>query len=96
MSIIEKIFRGKELTVCGNSAILDKWSRRRSIEVPINLAFNLINRGILILDGGNFETGEKQYVYNPSLYGIPYHLEEKFMGDLKLVVREVKLNLLNV
>ncbi len=95
-TIVEQIFRGKELIVCDNNATL-WWSRSiPSIEVPINLAFNLISRGILILDGGNFETGEKQYVYNPSLYGIPYHLEEKFIGDLKLVVRELKLRLLNV
>jgi len=95
MLIVEKIFRGRELIILDGNSML-WWSRSPKIEISFNLSQNLINRGILILDGGNFETGEKQYVYNPSLYGVEFHLEDKFMEELKPIIRELKLNLLNV
>lgn len=97
MLTLEKIFRGKELTICGNTAILNKWSIKRTrFNIPPKVARNLIDRGVLILDSGNLETQEDHYIYNPSLFGIDIRLSDELMDELKPIIREIKLNSINV
>lgn len=94
--MIEKIFKGRELTIFENSAILNKWSiNRNQIEIPIKTALFLISNDILTLDSGNWETGEKHYVYNDSLFGREILIvNREVLDDLKSVIRELKLNYL--
>jgi hypothetical protein len=98
MLILEKIFRGKELTLCNDTAILNKWSiSRPRTEIPIRTARFLIDCDILVLDSGNWETNEHHYVYNDSLFGLEIKItQNEVLEDLKQIIRETKLNLLNV
>jgi len=44
---------------------LNKWSRKeKPVDVPVEIFKYLVDKEVLILDSGNFETGEEHYVYN--------------------------------
>ena len=64
MKVFEEIFKGRELTIDKNGASINKWSHEEEIYIPLRIANYLINCEILILDGGNFDTGEEHYIYN--------------------------------
>lgn len=94
--MIERIFKGRELTIFENSAILNKWSiNRNQVEIPIKTALFLIANDLLVLDSGNWETGEKHYVYNDSLIDREIIImNQEVLGDLKSVVRDLKISYL--
>ena len=103
MNIFFEIFGGRELTLtptelpyAKGTFVLDKWHRkRRPVEIPVEIAKYLIDCGILILDSGNWETGEEHYIYNKECGKLS---SDKLSSDniifekLKPILREIRLN----
>ena len=96
ISIIEQIFKGKELTIffdCNGkeTAVLNKWSiTRPQIDIPIKIANYLISFDILILDSGNTETREQHYIYQKSKNQLSFN--GLIINELKPILRKIKLD----
>jgi hypothetical protein len=96
VNVVKEIFGGRELTVETNGiCTLSRWRRESGWENPVNIpndvANYLIGCDILVLDSGNFETGEEHYVYDRK------HTKQLLDTDdvferLKPILREVRLN----
>lgn len=71
---------------------LNKWSRKeKPIDVPLEVFKYLMDMEVLILDSGNFETGEEHYVYNFDRKK-DLSSDDRIFKYLKPILREIRLN----
>lgn len=91
MKVFEEIFKGRELTIDKNGASINKWSHEEEIYIPLRIANYLINCEILILDGGNFDTGEEHYIYNTDRKK-DIHSDDKILKEMLPILRNIRLN----
>ena len=92
MDILKEIFKGREVTIGPTGASISKWSRyEKEVYISIRTVNYLINCDVLVLDSGNFETGEQHYVYNDCRQKDISDTDPIF-EQLKPILREVRLN----
>ncbi len=108
IDICREVFGGKELTISYNKipnshyskvlCTLNKWHlKRKNVDVSEELFRILVALNILELDSGNFETGEKHYIFNRELSShkkIDDDILNSIFELIKPVLREVRLNTL--
>lgn len=71
---------------------LNKWSRiEKSVDIPVEIFKYLVEREVLVLDSGNFETGEEHYIYNMNRKK-DLSNGDKLFEYLKPILREIRLN----
>ena len=103
MNIFKLIFEGRELTCVNGGAILNKWRepycKEPSIDLTAYVANYLIINDVLVLDSGNFETGEEHYTCTRDIdvlknceIGIQSANNSCIYNELKGVLRELNLS----
>lgn len=97
MDILKEIFMGREVTIDLNGvSSINKWSSKENeIYIPIRDINYLINCNVLILDSGNFETGEQHFIYNKNRVKDISSTDDIF-ERLKPILREIRLNKLGI
>lgn len=71
---------------------LNKWSRYENpVNIPLEVFKYLVDMDVLILDSGNFETGEEHYVYNMERKK-DLSKDDRIFEYLKPILREIRLN----
>lgn len=92
MDVIKEIFCGRELTLTKEKGfILNKWGKGESFYIPMRVANYLINCEVLVLDSGNFETGEQHFVYNRE-HNKGQVANDRLLEELKPILRDIRID----